>query len=310
MQARRQKNASIAARSRITEMDMFAITGITGQVGTQLADELLAAGRPVRAVLRDAAKAAAWAERGCQVAVATMDDAAALTAAFTGADAVFVLLPPVFDPAPGFPDAERTIAAVSTALRAASVPRVVCLSTIGADAAQQNLLTQLQKLEHALADLPAAVTFLRAAWFIENVAWDVEAARADGVLRSFLQPLHRTIAMVATADVAHAAASLLQEPFDGHRVVELEGPVRVAPVDLAAALQQALGRTVVAQEVPRADWETLFRAQGMSNPEPRMRMLDGFNQGWIDFASGSPALRKGTTPVQSVVDALVRRAAH
>ncbi|MFL6698431.1 MAG: NAD(P)H-binding protein [Vitreoscilla sp.] len=289
---------------------MFAITGITGQVGTQLADELLAAARPVRAVLRDETKAAAWAERGCEVAIATMDDAAALTAAFTGAQAVFVLLPPTFDPAPGFPDAVRHIAAISSALRAARVPRVVCLSTIGADAAQENLLTQLQRLELALADLPAAVTFLRAAWFIENLAWDVEAARAEGVLRSFLQPLHRPIAMVATADVAHAAATLLQEPFDGHRVVELEGPVRVAPVDLADALQQTLRRTVVAQEVPRAGWETLFRAQGMRHPVPRMRMLDGFNEGWIDFASGSPALRKGTTSVQSVVDRLVRRAAH
>ena len=286
---------------------MFAITGITGQVGGQIALELLAAGRPVRAVLRDEAKAPAWAARGCAVAVAAMDDATALTAAFTGAEAVFVLLPPTFDPTPGFVEARRTIAALSTALRASGAARVVCLSTIGADAAEESLLTQLRLMEQALADLPAAVTFLRAGWFIENVAWDIEGARATGVLPSTLQPVGRRISMVATADVAHAAATLLQESSTGHRVVELEGPVRVSPADLAAALGHALGREVAAKVVPRAQWEMSFREQGMGHPLPRMRMLDGFNEGWIAFDPASPRLRKGTTSVQAVVDGLVRR---
>ena len=286
---------------------MFAITGITGQVGTQLATELLAAQRPVRAVLRDEAKAAAWSARGCEVAVAAMDDAAALTTAFADVEAVFVLLPPTFDPTPGFVETNRFVAAISTALCAANVRRVVCLSTIGAEAARENVLTQLQLLERSMAGLPA-VTFLRAGWFVENIAWDIEAARTTGVLPSFLQPLDRPIAMVATADVARAAAALLQEPFDGHRIVELEGPVRVSPLALAAALGHALGRDVVAQAVPRTDWEPLFRAQGMKHPGPRMRMLDGFNEGWIDFDPRSPALHKGVTTAQAVIDGLVRRA--
>ena len=289
---------------------MFAITGITGQVGGQLAMELLAAKRPVRAVVRDKAKASAWAERGCEVAVATSDDAAALTAAFTGAEAVFVLLPPMFDPAPGFAESRRNIAALATALRVSRVERVVVLSTIGAQAVQENLLTQLQLLEQALADLPAAVTFLRAGWFIENLAWDIAGARATGVMPSFLQPVARTIAMVATADVARVAAALMQERTPGHRVVELEGPVRVSPADLAAALGRALGRDVVAQVVPRAEWEPLFRSQGMANPVPRMRMLDGFNEGWIEFEGGEAESRKGQGTVQAVVDALVAARPH
>ena len=286
---------------------MYAITGITGQVGGQLATRLLAAGRPVRAVLRDEAKALAWAARCCEIAIATMDDATALTAAFTGAEAAFVLLPPTFDPSPGFVEARRAIDALSTALRASGVARVVCLSTIGADATEENLLTQLRLMEQAFADLPAAVTFLRAAWFVENIAWDIEGARASGELPSLLQPVGRRISMVATADVAHAAASLLQEASTGHRVVELEGPVRVSPADLADALGRALGREVVATVVPRTAWEARFREQGMRHPEPRMRMLDGFNEGWIAFDPQSPRLRKGTTSVQSVIDGLARR---
>jgi len=61
---------------------MFAITGITGQVGGELARTLLAAKQPVRAVVRDATKGSAWKELGCEVALVDIGDAAALTEAF------------------------------------------------------------------------------------------------------------------------------------------------------------------------------------------------------------------------------------
>jgi uncharacterized protein YbjT (DUF2867 family) len=149
---------------------MFAVTGITGQVGRQLADELQAAGAPLRAVLRDAAKAEAWRARGCDVALAAMDDADALAAAFAGAAGVFVLLPPVFDPAPGFAETRRHVDTIVRALRTARPAHVVALSTIGAQAVPENLLTQLQMLEAGLRALPMPVSVLRAAWFVENVA--------------------------------------------------------------------------------------------------------------------------------------------
>ena len=79
---------------------MFAITGITGNVGGEVARNLLAAGQPVRAVMRDVRKGDAWAERGCEFATADINDAAALASAFEGAEGVFVLVPPNFDPAP------------------------------------------------------------------------------------------------------------------------------------------------------------------------------------------------------------------
>ena len=287
---------------------MFAITGITGQVGGQLARELLGRKLPVRAVVRDAKKGAEWEARGCEVALASFDDAAALTKAFTDVEAVFVLLPPTFDPMPGFAESRRNIAAVVEALRAARVPRIVCLSTIGAQAVQENLLTQLQLLERALGALSAPVTFLaRGLVHREHPVGHRRRARRRRLLPSFLQPLDRPVPMVATADVAHAAAALLQESWDGRRVVELEGPQRVTPNDLAAALARALGRDVTAQVVPRAGWEAMFRAQGMGNPTPRMRMLDGFNEGWIAFEGGASIARRGATSVQDVIDGLVAR---
>ncbi|MFH1555359.1 MAG: NmrA family NAD(P)-binding protein [Pseudomonadota bacterium] len=285
---------------------MYAITGITGKVGSALARSLLAANLPVRAVLRDAAKAAEWRARGCDVAIAEMDDAASLAAAFRDAEGVFILPPSEFDPEPGFPEARRVIDAVTKALSEAHPAKVVCLSTIGADAPHENLLTQRTLLEQAVGGLGLPVTFLRPGWFMENAQWDVPAARDEGVLRSFLQPADKPFPMIATQDVGHTAAALLREDWSGTRIVELEGPARVSPNAIARAFAVALGHPVSVEIVPRETWEVLFRAQGSRNPLPRIRMIDGFNEGWIDFANEGRAARKGVTTIESVIADLVK----
>jgi len=281
----------------------YAITGITGKVGGALARTLLAAGQHVRAIVRDAQGGDAWAARGCEVAVADMTDASALTAAFRGATAVFILPPPEFDPAPGYPEAQAVIDSVVEALGATCPKKVLLLSTIGADAAYDNLLSQRTMFEIALAPLPLAITILRPAWFIDNVAWDVASAHDTGVIHSFLAPTDRAIPMVAAQDVGRVAAELLQEDWMGTRVVELEGPRRVSPNDLADAFACVLGRPVHAVPVPRESWYELFRSQGMKNPEPRIRMLDGFNEGWIDFPDGGRQAIKGWIYPSSVIAA-------
>jgi uncharacterized protein YbjT (DUF2867 family) len=123
-----------------------------------------------------------------------------------------------------------------------------------------------------------------------------------------LQPLDKAFPMVSAKDVGRTAANLLQEDWTGERVVELEGPRRVSPNDLAAAFARALGKPVRATAVPRESWEGLFREQGMKNPMPRMRMLDGFNEGWIEFQDRGTKAIKGQISVDAVVAALVRRA--
>ena len=131
---------------KLKEGIMYAITGITGQVGGTVARRLLAAKLSVRAVVRDAIKGAAWAERGCEVAVADMN--------------------------------------VNEALGAAHPAKVVCLSTIGAQVARPNLLTQLGIMEQMPGQLPMPIVFLRAGWFMENSAADVAPARMTGSSRA------------------------------------------------------------------------------------------------------------------------------
>ena len=277
---------------------MYVITGITGKVGGALARNLIKAGQPVRAVMRDAGKAGYWADQGCDVVFAQMDDAQALTKAFKGATGVFILPPPGFDPQPGFPEARAVIAAVSQALQAATPKKVLCLSTIGAQATEVNLLTQRTLMEQALSALDIPVTFLRPAWFMENALYDLIAARETGVIHSFLQPLDKAVPMIATADIGTLAAQLLQQEWAGHRVVELEGQW-ISPNDIAQGLSQVLDRDVRAEAVARETWEALLRAQGAQNPLPRMRMVDGFNEGWICFEQEQ--VLKGDTSLQTVL---------
>jgi len=286
---------------------MYAITGITGNVGGAMARALLSAGKSVRAVVRDAGKGHEWAGRGCEVAVASMEDAGALAAAFSGTEGVFVLPPPEFDPAPGFPQGRSIISAVKRALDTSKPKKVVCLSTIGAQATQTNLLTLRTLMEQALGDLAVPVTFLRPAWFMENFAWDVPSARDRGVIASFLQPLDKPVPVVATADVGRVAAELIQQHGTGARVVELEAARRVTPLEVGATFARLLGLSVAVEAVPRETWETLFRSQGMKNPEPRIRMLDGFNEGWIEFEGGQAHSQKGSVTLDTVLAGLLSR---
>jgi uncharacterized protein YbjT (DUF2867 family) len=285
---------------------MFAVTGITGKVGAAVARSLLSADQPVRAVVRDRSRGAPWAQLGCDIAVADLSDTESLAAAFAGTAGVFAMVPPVFDPAPGFPEAMAFIDPLRAALARAKPARVVALSTVGADAPQPNLLNVLGRMEDVFGTLPMPVTFLRAAWFMENAAWDIDSAKS-GLIQSYLQPLDRAVPMVSTDDVGRTAAALLQERWEGKRVVELEGPQRVSPNALAAAFAKALGTPVRAEVVPHEQWGSIFRAQGMKNPTPRIQMIEGFNAGWIDFADRGAHARKGVTSIDQAITTLIQR---
>src|SRR6185369_3992676 len=101
--------------------------------------------------------------------------------------------------------------------------------------------------------------------------------------------------------IGKLAAALLLERGSGNRVVELEGPHRVTPNEIASAFTKVLGQPVRMQVVPRDSWEGLFRLQGMKNPLPRMRMLDGFNEGWIEFETRESGSQNGSTSLVSVL---------
>src|SRR5258708_27891257 len=110
------------------------------------------------------------------------------TVAFQGAEAVFVLVPPNFDPSPEFSAAREIGKALHSALTAARPKRVIYLSTIGAQAREINLLTQHSIIEKAVGDLSMPITFLRPAWHMRICLWEVPPPRETGAVPRFLHP--------------------------------------------------------------------------------------------------------------------------
>ena len=157
---------------------MYAIVGITGRVGGAVAESLLEKGAQIRAIVRNPEKAARWRDRGAEIAVADVDDPNALASALDGTDGVFLMIPPNFAPAPGFPETRKTLTSYHAALERALPKKAVYLSSIGAEQTSGlGLITSLHLLEQTLGDLPIPQAFLRAGWFMENHAWDVTTAR-------------------------------------------------------------------------------------------------------------------------------------
>lgn len=286
---------------------MFVITGITGKVGSIAANTLLDAGQQVRAVVRSEDKGAPWRARGCDIAVVPeANNSDALANAFSGATGIFLMNPPNYDSAPDFADSRRRADASAKAIADVRPGRVVLLSTVGAQASEFNLLNWARFYEHALAATGLPVAFLRAAWFMENAMWDVEPAR-EGRFYSHLQPLDHAIDRVSVKDIGRVAAELLKETWTGARTIELAGPEKYSPNDEAAGFAAALGRPVEAVVVPRDTWEAQFRGQGMQHPQGRMRMIDGFNEGWIDFERDGTEQRTGTVTFETVLRELTAK---
>lgn len=268
---------------------MIAVLGVTGQVGSVVAETLMEEGHKVRAMVRDAAKGAAWRARGAEIVIADITDGGSLIEAWHGCEGVFIVAPPSFAPAEGFPEVRALAREVVRALESVRPRRVVVLSTVGAHRTHGiGILEQLHLLEEELKRTGLPMTFVRAGWFMENAKWDLEDAR-KGTIASYLQPLDRPVPMVSTHDVGRVCARCFKDDVEGVRVLEVEGPQRYSPNDLATAFGLALGHEVRALAVPRAEWQSRFEAQGMPSDRTagRIEMIEGFNSGWIDF-EGAP----------------------
>ncbi len=291
-------------------MPTYAIIGITGHVGGTAAQHLLTAGAGVRAVVRSEAKTQPWRDRGAETAIASLDDAAALQAAFEGADGVFLMTPTWFEAEDMFAENTKALDALGHALRQGPAKKVVLLSSIGGHRPHgTGAIMKLRDMEVAFSDLPS-VTSVRAGWFMENFAGLVAHVRETGVLPSMLAPLDRVVPMVATADIGATVAEILQSDWSGQRVIELEGPARYSPNDVAAALATVLKRDVKAYELPPSEWHSAYLSWGQTprSAEAMAEMLQGFNSGVIAYENAWADTVHGVTPLETVLTALAQPA--
>ncbi len=288
---------------------MYVVTGASGNTGAVVADTLLAAGRPVRVVVRDTAKGQAWKKRGAEVALATFDDAAALTRTFAGATGLYLMTPPL-DRSPDM-IAERApmIAALVRAAKDAAVPHVVALSSIGAQhAAGTGPIVSLHDLETRLAASGLRRTILRPSSFADNWGDVIPVAQAEGVLPAMTAPEHK-VPTVATPDVGRTAAAALLDPPAASRIVALAGPRDVSAADVAAALTRVLGKPVQVAAVPPREREGAMRAAGLPAKSAALyaEMSAAIESGLVDY-DGTEVKKRGKETIEESLRRLMRKA--
>lgn len=288
---------------------MIVITGVTGHTGKVAAEALLARGEKVRVVVRDAAKGAQFAAKGAEVAVADLSDTNALTKAFAGARSAYVLLPPNMAVADFRGYQRELVASIAGAVRAARVPHVVLLSSIGADLPAGNgPIAGLYEAETALRAIEGtSLTAMRPGYFHENLAtWLGQLG--EGKLGTFF-PANAPIAGVGTKEIGALAATLLLEGPRGHEVVELAATF--TPEDVADAIGRVTGKRPTVAVYPVAAMSQTLQSFGfpVQLSDLYQEMTEGFTAGKIHSQAGQPGVRAfaAKTPIDDVLRTLLVR---
>lgn len=289
---------------------IYAVAGVSGHTGSVVADTLLAQGKAVRVIVRDAAKGEAYRARGAEVAVAPLGDVTALTRAMTGVAGAYLLLPPNMAATTPLEDNAALTATLAQAIRAAAVPHVVFLSSIGAQhATGTGPIRALHVAERELARTGTALTALRAAYFQEN--WGSSLGMLpQGVLPAFVPP-DLTFAQVATRDIGRAAAAALVEgpPAERTQVIELAGPREYSATEIAAALATITGSPVAVQGAPLDAVVPTFTSFGISAPVAELfrELYEGLASGRLAWEGGAARTVRGSTAVEATLRTLLGR---
>lgn len=289
----------------------YVVFGVTGRTGAAAADALLRSGHPVRVVVRDPAKGRPWAERGAEVAVADLTDLASMTKALSQVQGAYVVSSQHYNREDLFERADLIADTTARAAVAADVPRLVALSSVGADRESGTGWIRMNRMfEQRLGEAGVSTIFLRAAYFMENWMPMVGQAMRNGTLPTFLAPPQRPLPMVATADVGSTAAALLQEERTGTCVVTLSGPKDYAPNDVAAIVSAALEKPVDVAVLPEAEWPKALMDAHFSKAALAgfAEMTRGLNCYHIDIKSDPGAVEwAGTTTLERVIAELAQR---
>jgi uncharacterized protein YbjT (DUF2867 family) len=223
---------------------MYVITGATGNTGSVVAKRLLAQGKKVRAIGRSAERLQPLVNAGAEAYVADLGDSGALSKAFAGAEAVYVLIPPDLSTKDPLTDRARITDSIATALEKAQVKYVVSLSSIGAEQSEKvGPVFGLHRLEQKLNVIPGLnVLHLRAGYFMENTLAQVGTIHAMGTAAGPLRG-DLKLSLIATQDIGEAAAAALKKlDFSDRQTRELQGQRDISMNEVAAIIGAAIGQ--------------------------------------------------------------------
>ena len=219
---------------------LYVILGASGNTGSVIGESLLSKGKKVRVVGRDAARLQRFVRKGAEAFTAQLSDAAALTVAFRGARAAYLLLPPITSRE----DQERESDAIAKAVRESGLPYALYLSSYGAHVPEgTGPVTGLHSSEQKLNAISGLnVLHLRAAYFMENNLAAIGMIHGMGLVGNALRP-DLKIPMAATRDVGdYAAQRLLHLDFSGKQTRELLGERDLSMTEATAVIARGIGK--------------------------------------------------------------------
>jgi uncharacterized protein YbjT (DUF2867 family) len=226
--------------SSVVSNATYVILGATGNTGSIITDFLLSKGEKVRVVGRDPGRLQRFVRKGAEVFTAYLSDATALTKAFSGARAAYLMLPPITSRE----DQERESDAIAKAVKDSGLQYALHLSSYGAHVPQGTgpvvgLHSSEQKL-NAINGLN--VLHLRPAYFMENNLAAIGTIHGMGIFGHALRP-DLKLPMIATRDGGdYAAPRLLDLDFSGKQTRELLGERELSMAEATAVIGRGIGK--------------------------------------------------------------------
>lgn len=276
---------------------MFVVVGATGNTGSVVVETLLSKQQAVRVLVRSAEKGAGWKAKGAEVAVASLDDVPALIKAFEGARGVYLMVPPNYGAAAWLSDQRARMDRAAEAVRNSDIQHVVFLSSVGGHiAGGTGPIRAASYGEHALGCVAKRLTILRPCYFMDNWVPVIGAAKAEGVLPTFIAPQAK-IPMISTKDIGRIGAEQLMTGGYGKQIMEMAGPAEYSPDEVASALGQILGKTVTAQHAPLSAAVPTFKSFGFSDEAAKLfeEMYTAFSKGMIGYEHPDKLVRGSVT---------------
>jgi uncharacterized protein YbjT (DUF2867 family) len=275
--------------------DMYVILGATGNTGSIIVNSLLLKGKKVRVVGRDAGRLQRFVRKGAEAFTGDVSDAAALTKAFSGARAAYLLLPPITSRE----DQERESDAIAKAVTQSGLRYAVYLSSYGAHVPEgTGPVTGLHSSEQKLNAIGGLnVLHLRAAYFMENNLEAIGMIRGMGMFGHALLP-DLKLPMIATRDVGdYAAQRLLDLDFSGKQTRELLGERDLSMAEATAVIARGIGKPDLRYEqFPYEQVQQVLEQMGMPPKKAAVyiEMFKAINAGVL--AAQEPRSRENSTP--------------
>jgi uncharacterized protein YbjT (DUF2867 family) len=285
---------------------MYAITGATGNTGSVIATKLLARGENVRVIGRDASRLERFVQKGAEAFFADVTDAAALTKAFTGAKAVYAMIPPNVAAPDVSSYQERVSDALVTAITNAGVGHAVVLSSVGADKPEKTgPVVGLHNLEQKLSSVAGLnALYIRVGYFMENLLPQIAVIQNFGVLGGPLRG-DLPVAMIAARDIGERAADeLLRLSFIGKQARELLGQRDLTYREVASVIGKAIGKPSLtySQFQPQLIKPALLQS-GMSSSmaDLILEMSEALNSGYMAPLELRSGQNTTSTPIEAFV---------